>query len=336
MSSFSHFQEKFLYSTRIGLLIAAIIVLIVFAHQVLFLIFAGVLLSILFHAAGRLLQKAIPIRQVWLALISGLIIVGGVSAAAWFLGSHVSDQIQQLGTLLDRALETLGAAIPALEGPLERLAGLRLEDLSSERGLAPQVTGALTTTFGVVSRSVFLVFLAFFFTAEPALYREGAMNLLPKKHFKTMSDFTSKAATILERWLAGKLLSMLIVGVLTGLGLWLLGIPLPWVLGTIAGLVSFIPNIGPLIALVPGLLVALTVSPLATLWTFLIYAAVQFIESNILTPAIQRKAVYMPPALILSSQLILGALFGLPGIALATPLLAVALVGVRHSSILEE
>src|SRR5690606_44568 len=122
-----------------------------------------------------------------------------------------------------------------------------------------------------------------------------------------------------------QLISMTVVGVLTGAGLWLLGLPLAFILGALAALLAFIPNIGPVLAAVPAVLLALADGPTTVLWVIGIYVGVQAVESYLITPVVQQESVSLPPALTISFQLLMGVLYGILGLALATPLAALGL-----------
>jgi predicted PurR-regulated permease PerM len=134
---------------------------------------------------------------------------------------------------------------------------------------------------------------------------------------------------MLARWLLGKLCLMCFVGLFTAVGLWLLGIPLVLSLALLAAALDFIPNIGPIVSAIPALLLALLSGPASALWVALLYLSVQFIESYILAPLVQHRAVSLPPALLISAQVILPMLFGFPGLLLATPITVLLLVVVR-------
>ena len=116
---------------------------------------------------------------------------------------------------------------------------------------------------------------------------------------------------------------------LTTIGLWLLDVPLALVLGLIAALFTFIPNIGPILSAIPAVLFGLTVSPQQALYVGLLYGGIQVVESYLLTPLVQRKTIELPPALTLAAQVLLGVTFGGLGVALAAPLTAVTVVGTR-------
>jgi predicted PurR-regulated permease PerM len=133
----------------------------------------------------------------------------------------------------------------------------------------------------------------------------------------------------LRWWLIGRLMDMTLVGVLSGVGLWLLGIPLALSLGILAGLLNFIPNIGPLLAAVPAVLLALTEGAPQALYVIILYMGIQSLESYLVVPLIQKKLISMPPVLIFIAQLSMALMFGVLGLLLATPMAAVLLVLVK-------
>jgi predicted PurR-regulated permease PerM len=138
------------------------------------------------------------------------------------------------------------------------------------------------------------------------------------------------AGRTLRNWLAAQLMSMAVVGLLTSLGLWIAGMPLVFALGLIAGLLAFIPNIGPIIAIAPALLLAFPEGLSMLVIVLGIYLGVQALESYVVTPLIQQEKVSMPPALVIAVQLLFGVLFGILGLALATPIAAVGMTLIRE------
>ena len=139
----------------------------------------------------------------------------------------------------------------------------------------------------------------------------------------------------LRLWLKGQLIAMVVVGLLTGVGLWLLGMRSALALGLLAGLLEFIPFAGPLLAAVPAILLALAVGPDMALWVLLLYFAVQQFEGYVLTPLVQQYAVDLPGVILLFSLLGFGTLFGTLGVVLAAPLSVVTFVLVKRLYVIE-
>lgn len=202
-------------------------------------------------------------------------------------------------------------------------------DLSPRR-VAAGLTGTIFTLGDVVIHVIFIVFVGLFAAVNPTLYRDGVVKLFPPDRRAHVRKVSRELWQTLQGWLLGQVAAMVIVGVLTWLGLWLLGIPLALVLGLIAGILEFVPFIGPLIASIPAILLALTQGFTPALYVVILYLTLQQIEGNILMPIIQKRSVDLPPALTLSSVFLLGTLFGFPGLLVATPLTAVILVLVKQ------
>jgi predicted PurR-regulated permease PerM len=215
----------------------------------------------------------------------------------------------------------LGSA--AQDGGSTRASGSGLQDLVSR-------FVSLGNTIASALSSVFLVVVGgFFFAADPALYRAGVVKLFPKSQHARVNDTLGTCGRALRLWLIGKLISMGIVGLLVGLGSWMIGLPAPLALGLFAGLAEFVPVIGPIVGAVPALLLALSQGGNAVLWTVLLFVAVQQLESNVIEPLVQRRMVEIPPALLLFAVLAVGLLFGVPGVIMAAPLTVVAYVAVK-------
>ena len=192
-----------------------------------------------------------------------------------------------------------------------------------------RLTGALSTAFGFMADFAIIFFLGLYFAAQPGPYIRGLIKLVPVPGRPRAREVIRGIGHTLQWWLVGQLCSMTIVGVLTGLGLWLLGMPLALALAVLAALFSFVPYLGPIVSAVPAVLLAFTDSPQQALYVVLLYLAVQAVESNLLTPLVQQKAVELPAAMILFAQIMLGFLLGPMGVVLATPLAAMILVVVK-------
>ena len=190
----------------------------------------------------------------------------------------------------------------------------------------PSVFGGV---LGLGSTLVILVATGLFFAISPRLYRDGLVRLLPVAWRPRGRDVVDGMGEALKLWFVGQLVDMIAVTVLTGAGLYLLGVKLAITLALFAGLLNFVPYIGALAGSVPALLVASAQSPTLVLYTAILVAVVQTLEGNVIAPLIQKRTVHLPPALTILSQTVLGTLFGLLGIILATPFAAATMVFVN-------
>ena len=185
---------------------------------------------------------------------------------------------------------------------------------------------AVTATFGALANLLIVFFVGLYLALDPGLYRDGFLKLLPASARSTACDVFGQLDVTLWRWMVGRFATMAITGVGVAITLWLISVPMPITLGIITGLLTFVPNIGPVIALSLAVLVALPKGMTTVGLTVAGYVAFQLIESYLLTPMIQKRQIAMPPALILIAQLLMGVIAGFLGIAVATPLVAVLIV----------
>ncbi len=188
---------------------------------------------------------------------------------------------------------------------------------------------ALAYVLWSVADVLLLAFTGIFLAANPGMYRSGILQLLPASRRKRMGDVIDEVVITLRWWILGQFFSMTVIGSLTGIALWLLGMPFALALGILAGLFEFVPYVGPIVTGFLAGLLAFVESPLQALYVVLIYTGIQQFESNVLTPIVHRYTVSLPPVLSLIGVLAMGALFGFVGVLVATPLLAVVLVLVK-------
>jgi len=322
------FQKKVWIVT--GILALAIIVLLLLkvTFSVFLLVLAGTLIAIFFRGLSNLIQRKTKWKEgicVAISIMSTLLIVAGLF---WLMGAKVQGQIAEL-------METLPKTIDNAKAKLNNsLIGEKIVDkLSSKNSMDKVQVFAgqfFQSTFGVLGDIYVILFIGIFFTISPKTYTKGMVQLIPLKGQEKADQVLNKLGDQLLNWLKGKLFSMFVVFVLTGIGLAIIGIPLWLVLALLAGLISFIPNFGPLLALIPALLVALMQSPQTAALVAGLYILIQFIESNFITTLVQKKLLNMPPALIIIAQLIMGALTGAWGLVLATPLIVIVIVLVQE------
>lgn len=333
---------------------AASLALAWYAAGTLFLLFAGLLFGVFLHAMTKLLGKILPLGHtfrlvivcvLFVGLLSGVIVLGGATIAqqATALSSTIRAQIGNVKSYLEqRGIETnflnlnAGATTPdaTSDGQPSPPRTPRLPDA----GAIASGTGALVSqTFKIIAGlfegvgNIFVViFLGLLLAAQPRLYRKGLLSFLPQRYAASGSQLVDHIAETLRRWLLGQMATMGCLFLLTWLGLTLIGVPGALVLGFITGLLTFIPNVGAILAGFLIVLASLGSGLTAIISAFGLYLAVQFLEGNVLTPLIQRHAIEIPPATLFAAQIFLGVLFGLWGLALALPLIAVVKVTINH------
>ncbi len=303
--------------------------------DVLLTVFAGVLFAVLLHGLSRLLHRGLKL-PFWLALtIVVLTMLSLVGLLAWYAGPQLADQVSQLRTALGGELKQLHGYLGQTQWGRFVLAQLPAAMGGSGSGshaanIASFVPGVLGSVFGVLGTLLIVFVAGLYFAVSPSVYVSGALRLLPAGRRGTGRRLADRLGVTLWHWLAGQAVDMLCIGILSGVGLALLGVPLPLALGVLAGLLNFVPYIGAITGSVPAILIALAQSPHQALYVAILYAVIQGFEGNVLAPIIQRRAVDLPPALTILSQTFVGALFGLPGLVLATPLVAMAVAAVQE------
>ncbi len=324
------FTRKVLVTVGI---VAATVLLLLFLgtiFRVLLIGIAAVLVVIFYDSIARWLQQWLPVSIGWaraLAVLGVFLILGGTG---WMLAPHVASQAEQLSEQLPSSVQEVEQQARQLPGGAKLVQYVKQQNVSAEvRQNSQRFFSAVFGVFGMLTDVYVIFFLGFLILAGPQVYVEGVLHLVPKSRRARAQEVLDTLGETLRSWLAGKLLSMLIVAILTGIGLWLVGMPLAFILAMSAGLLAFIPNFGPLIALVLGALVAITQGTQQVIATAAVYTAVQMVESNLITPLIQQRKVSLPMAMILFAQLVLGVYTGALGLILATPIFAIVMVLVK-------
>jgi predicted PurR-regulated permease PerM len=279
---------------------------------------------------------AVTISRKWgvrYALALGLIVAAGlavVCAVGWFFGATIMDQLDELKQRIPDGAQWLRKQIEAHPYARDMVSNFDVTDLSGPTGylaqtLAPQLKLVAATAWSLIITAIVSVYLA----AQPDRYRSGLLLLAPPASRSTAERLFNAISGVLARWLLGQFAVMATVGILSGLGLWMLGIKAAFVLGLVGGLLSFVPFFGSILTAVLAALFALAQGPAYAIAVLAMYVAVHFIEGNFVTPIIQSEATSLPPALTLISVLSCGILFGPPADFLAVPLALVVLTAIK-------
>jgi predicted PurR-regulated permease PerM len=215
------------------------------------------------------------------------------------------------------------AAAQRADGPLSDRLGKQVS------GVAKYLFPFLSSTFAVFAGIILIVFLAIYIAAEPDVYHGGLMHLFPHHARKRAGEVLSAMATVLRKWLVTQLIAMLVIGTITTVILLLLDVKAAFALGAIAGLLEFVPTIGPLLSAIPAVAMGFLDSPDKALAVAIAYGAIQFLENHLLIPLLMKGGVNIPPALTVVSQALMALLFGFLGLMVAVPLLAAILVPVK-------
>ena len=308
----------------------ALLFLVWRARAALLLLLAGVILAILLRAASRWIELQMKLSARWaLALLlfgSTLLITLGVLIR----GSEISSQVDQLQQKLPTAMLQLMAMLPNFNwGRWLIRHGADPQQLPRLIDVVPKVTGFLSSTLGLILGLLLVAYVGITVAAEPETYRKGIERLFTPEQRPRVNYVLDQIEQNLRRWLIARAASMCGVGLLVTIGLYGLHVPLAGTLGIFAAAMTFIPNLGPTLSVIPPALLAFANSPRQALLVLILFGAVHAIEGWLLTPIAERTVVRLPPALTLSAQLLLAAVAGPLGVALAAPLTVLAVVLTR-------
>lgn len=322
-------QGLFIRRVIIVISLAGLAFLLWRLRGMLLLIFGAVLVAVIFRALAGPLHRRLRLPEGVALGLAILLLTLAIVGATVLFGQRLAAEAQALSQSLPTAWRSFEARIGdmAFGEQLLQWAGDAAPSGSGVMAGAGQFVASLGSS---VADAALVIVGGIYLATQPKLYRGGLLKLLPPARRGVTAEALDDSGRALKSWLGGQLISMVVVGVLTGAGLWALDVPLAFALGLIAGLLDFVPLIGPIVAAAPAVLLALTVGPTAALWTAGLYLVVQQIEGNILSPLVQQRAVDLPPALLLFALLGFGSLFGAIGVLLAAPLTVVVYVIVKR------
>ena len=325
----SEFARRVVVATGIVALFLAVGAAAVLAYNAILLVFVSVLLAILLRAGSDALAKLGGSSGLWLVIIL-LGVVAVVGAGGYFAGATVAAQFDQLSKDLPKSIEDARAwlsdrqwgqeAINRMPDKPEALAGYNFSD---------QVGGLFRTTFGVLGDIIVVVFMTLYLAASPQMYIDGLLTLVPPRHRDRGRQVVISLGFHLRWWMIGRMVSMVEVGVLTGVALYFLGVSQYLVIGLIAGLLTALPYIGPIVAAVPVLVAAAIHGPTTAAYALAAYTAINMFDNYVVTPMVAERFVNLPPLIAIVAIVIAGALFGIVGMIVASPLAVIILVLVK-------
>jgi predicted PurR-regulated permease PerM len=317
------FIRRVFIVVAIGALVAAVWAL----SDILLMLFGAVLVAVMLHALAAPIEKHLNITWAPAMALAGTGMVVVLAAAAIFLGPQLAAQMSNLFKALPEAADRLAGFFR-----LGSLADLLKDGAAASAlgNLATRIVAWSSTVAGALASVLLILFGGIYLAIDPKLYREGLIKLVPPPLQPNARATLDDAGAALKRWLAGQLLAMVLVGIFTGLGLWLVGVPSAFALGFIAGLAEFVPIIGPIVAAVPAILIASTQDLQTVLLTIAVFIVVQQVESNLIAPLIADKMVSIAPVVGLFGVVAAGVVFGPLGLLLGFPLAIVFDVAVRR------
>jgi len=309
-----------LHKAAVWLGLACAIALVVLLVQPLLLVFAAVVFATMLDGGTRLLGRVLPIPRGWRLLITCVGVVAFLGWTMYFAGSQIAGQFEALRLVVESQLTRVLEWAQA-RGMLPKTGGGQA--ITSElMGSFDRLTSWVGSALGAVSSMAMILVLGVFIAAEPRLYERGFAWLLPIHRRADFYATSERMGYTLRRLMFGRLIGMGVEGFGTGIALSIAGVPMAALLGLLTGILAFLPNIGSIISGVLIILVGFSAGVDTGIWAIIIYVAVQMIDGNIIVPWVARRSVDLAPALILAAQLLFGTLFGVVGLAMADPIVA--------------
>lgn len=302
------------------------------ALEAILLLIAAIIIATGLHQGAKRLSQRLPgSRKLWLGVVV-LTLIGAFVGVGFLAGPRLSSSFYDLQESLSTSWKDV-ASMPMVKQVLGNPTDGKdlLESVSGPiMNLGDELGNFVSSIVRIITGIVLIFALALFLVWSPDVYVRGFLSLFPKDLRPRFSEVLDEVGQSLWLWLTGQGVAMLIIGTLTGLGLWIIGMKFALMLGLIAGLFQIIPYLGPFISAVPGIVLALAQSPKEALFAGAVYLGVQFVEGNFVTPTVLRSKASLPPVLTLISTVALGLVFGPLGFIIATPLTLVGLVIYRE------
>jgi predicted PurR-regulated permease PerM len=313
-----------------GSAVIALLLIVWQAAQILLLVFLSLLLAHFLRILANFISRHTPLSVAWSLALVVLLLTGILFLILAIYGPDIADGFYKLFRQLPSAQDRLRGFLERYEwGPavMDKLSSAG-NALTNPKQMA-KIAGIFSTAFGALGSAVVVVVLSLYFASDPKTYLTGTKRLFAKEYRDRVGEVFDRLEHALRWWLLGRIVTMFIVGILTGGGLAILGVPFAFILGLLAAILNFIPNVGPLIAGVPAVMVGLSQNGTTVLYIVLLYLVIQSLEGYLISPYIQQRTDSTPPALLLIAQLVLGAGFGILGLLLASPLVVVVMVLVQ-------
>jgi predicted PurR-regulated permease PerM len=318
-------------ATLIVTAVLGAIALVWLATGVFLLFFAAILFAIFLRAVADLFGRFVHLSRDWSLASAIFLLLGLCAGTGWLLAGPISRQADQLSTELPQAVQKLENQIRQYSWGDRVVNKLHHPDgLMMQTGdLTKKVQSFFSVSVEGMVDILVILFCAFYFAARPNFYVNGFLRLVPCQRRDRARIVLGEIGTGLRHWIFGQIVSMSIIGVLSWVGLLLLGIPASVVLGVLAGVLDFVPVAGPWVAGIISCVLALSKSPMQAVYVACLFTALHLLEGHLIIPLVQRRATKIPPALTILAMVLFYKLFGFLGLLLAVPLLAVTLIAVR-------
>ena len=331
-------QERMVY-IGVGLVFALLLAgyLLYKAAVVVLVLLLTILFSIIVSApVDYLSRRGIGRGFGTLVVLGGLLLLFGILAAA--LVPIIEDQASEFVETFPVLLENVQRLVASLQSAVGLPTSFNLDPQNVLDRARNFLSGGTLTTVAsvgagvatVISFAVVILITTVYAVARPTPLVNGFVSLFPAGQRQRVREILGEMYKAVQRWFLGQLASMTIIGLLFTVAMFVIGIPFALLLGIFSGLISFVPFLGPVISVIPPVLLALTVNPIDALWVIGAYVIIQAIEGNLIQPIVMSRAVSLHPAVVMFGLLIMGTLFGFVGVFLAIPLTAALNVLLRE------
>lgn len=318
-------HRLFVERLLIAIGIAAAVFTLWWLRDLLILVFGALVMAVLLQVIAEPISKYIGLgpRSALAAAIGALVLAAGL--LGFFFGNQINAQFTDLARSIPEGWQDMRRLLEQYELGRDLVATIG-SGAFSDTTIVGRLGDLLLTLGNALLDFILIGVGAVFFAAQPRLYHDGFLKLFPGDWREPIGAALEGSGRALRLWLRGQLISVVIVGLLTWLGLVLAGVPAALALGIVAACLEIIPYVGPILSAIPGLLLAIVVGPETALWALAVYVFVQQVEGNVIQPLVQRRVVTLPPAVTLFGMVTAGLLFGFLGIVFAAPGAVVAYV----------
>jgi predicted PurR-regulated permease PerM len=321
--------DRLLISVLFLALILAVADLLIVTGSIVLLVFAGLLFGVLLYGVSNWLAERTAFSRnfAYFFVVAALLAI--IAAGFFYLGSQIVLRWDKLWTEMIAAVENgqkwlkdqgWSASVLPTQDEVESM----VKDADGQ--ILPRMLDGITWLGWGLTGAFVILFVGLYAAYDPGLYKTGVVKLFPLERRPRIAEVTSTLGAAMRRWILGRMMSMTFVGVLTAIGMWFLEVPMYGTLGVLAALLTFIPNIGPLLAAVPQVLLAINSGGNTVLYVIVFNLVLEGVESYLVTPLIQQHEVSLPPIVTIAAQLLSGALLGIIGLMMAAPLVVVLTV----------
>jgi predicted PurR-regulated permease PerM len=319
-------DARFIRRLLIGIALGTLVYLVWLSSDVLLLCFGAVLVSVLLQGLAGQIGSHLPIARSWSLTLAVILSGAAVALVLALFGTEIAGQLSDVFSILPGAVDAAGERFG-----VHHASQLLASSVSgpSHASIVSRAAGLGYGVFGVLADIVLVIVAGIYLAADPEVYRRGVVKMVPHEHHEDVAEAMRLTGAALRMWFVGQLVTMALVGSISAATYWLIGLPSPLALGVIAGTTNFIPFAGPILGAIPVLVLASLVDVQTVLWAVVAIFVIQQLEGNVITPQIQKRAVMLPPVVVLFSLTVSTVIFGWAGLILAVPLTVSCSVAVK-------